>query len=234
MSGRDSTRQDPASALLVVRPGPPFDAVATHLRGRGLRPLLVPSAGGGLASLYSIRPRVVVIDARVERWQTLLTVADSAGAVCVVVGDWRQLGHLEGRRGTAFGVLAPSDADELVAVVEVALAARDTAAPAVVDLDGVVIDLASCTVTVDGREVALPPKEYALLEQLVANAGRPVPARQLIARVWPDAPWTLPQDLHWHVWRLRTLLGDRDRPTPLIRNRRGYGYVLDAPVSAAA
>jgi DNA-binding winged helix-turn-helix (wHTH) protein len=36
------------------------------------------------------------------------------------------------------------------------------------------------------------------------------------------------------VYSLRRLIGDDRRKRPVIRNRRGYGYVLDVPVAAAS
>jgi len=47
-----------------------------------------------------------------------------------------------------------------------------------------VVDLDRRRVTQGEREIHLTPTELAILEVLVQNAGRPVSARQLIARVW--------------------------------------------------
>lgn len=81
-----------------------------------------------------------------------------------------------------------------------------------------------------GHALELPPREFALLSVLVAHPGEPVPAQQLAREAWPDSPWATPADVWRHIYRLRRLLGDQQRRRPLIRNRRGFGYVLDLPL----
>ena len=100
-------------------------------------------------------------------------------------------------------------------------------APEVVDLGSVRVDLAARTAEVDGAAVELPPLEFSLLSELALRAGRPVPADELMALVWPPAAWPTPADVRRAVYRLRGRIGDRERPRPLIRSRRGYGYVLE-------
>ena len=49
------------------------------------------------------------------------------------------------------------------------------------------VDFDTRRVRVAGREVRLTPKEFELLRNLVANAGKPVPHRELLQSVWgPD------------------------------------------------
>jgi two-component system KDP operon response regulator KdpE len=53
--------------------------------------------------------------------------------------------------------------------------------------DDLQIDFDARRVRVSGREVRLTPKEFELLRHLVANAGKPVPHRELLQAVWgPD------------------------------------------------
>ena len=69
-----------------------------------------------------------------------------------------------------------------------------------------------------GRELQLSPREYDLLEHLVANAGRTVTRRQLIAALWGEW-YGSPKTLDMHVLALRRKLGD---PTHII-TVRGIG-----------
>lgn len=95
-------------------------------------------------------------------------------------------------------------------------------------LDGgsVRVDLLRRVATVDGRDIELPPKEFAVLAELVRRSGQPVPTRELARLVWPDGDGVTGEDVRRTIYRLRTLLGDHRRRPPLIRNRRGHGYVL--------
>lgn len=57
----------------------------------------------------------------------------------------------------------------------------------VLHLDGVEIDLAVRRVRRNGKELRLTPKEYDLLQYLVANPGTPIPHTKLLQAVWgPD------------------------------------------------
>lgn len=88
------------------------------------------------------------------------------------------------------------------------------------------LDLARRLVFVDGGRVDLPPKEFDLLAELVARAGRPIGAAELAKRAWPPEERASVEDVHRHIYRLRRALGPRG--TDLIANRRGFGYVLEA------
>jgi DNA-binding winged helix-turn-helix (wHTH) protein/heme-degrading monooxygenase HmoA len=98
----------------------------------------------------------------------------------------------------------------------------------VVEVGPLAIDLARRLVTVSGREVALPPQEFAVLSELATRPGLPTTSAELARTVWPDRPVMNGDDVRRLVYRLRRHLGDDRRRRPLIRNRRGYGYVLEA------
>lgn len=93
-----------------------------------------------------------------------------------------------------------------------------------VDLE---LDLGSCSAHVDGQKAHLPPKEFRLLAELARRPKETVSSSELIRRVWPEIDGMTSQDLYWHVWRLRKLIGDQQRTPPLISNRKGFGYALD-------
>lgn len=93
-----------------------------------------------------------------------------------------------------------------------------------------VVDVTTRRVVRASQTIDLTAKEYALLEFLVRNAGRPVTRTMLVEHVW---------DIHFdrdtnvvdvHVNHLRNKI-DKDFSTPLIHTVRGVGYVLtDKPV----
>lgn len=107
--------------------------------------------------------------------------------------------------------------------------ARGNGAPSpdVVEAGAVRVNLATRSIEVDGRRVELPPREFAVLSELALRPGRPIPSEELARLAWPDTSWPTGDDVRRTVYRLRRFLGDRERPRPLIRNRRGFGYVLE-------
>lgn len=90
-----------------------------------------------------------------------------------------------------------------------------------------VIELSSGTAIVDGEEVELPLREFRLLGELAQRVAEPVPAAELIEAVWPDEPWTPKENLYILVTRLRRRIDGATKFGDKIRNRRGFGYVLD-------
>jgi DNA-binding response OmpR family regulator len=79
-------------------------------------------------------------------------------------------------------------------------------------------------VTVQGREVALTPKEFDIVECLIEDAGRVVTRQELLQRVW-DAHWYGPTKvLDVHVAALRRKLGVEG----LVETVYGRGFRLGA------
>ncbi|MGZ5369582.1 MAG: response regulator [Aeromicrobium sp.] len=83
-------------------------------------------------------------------------------------------------------------------------------------------------VTVDGKEVRLPLKEFELLEFFLRNTGRVLTRGQLIDRVWGADYVGDTKTLDVHVKRIRSKI-ERDpaNPSTLI-TVRGLGYKYDA------
>jgi DNA-binding response OmpR family regulator len=84
------------------------------------------------------------------------------------------------------------------------------------------VDLRTRKVTVHGNDVALTPKEFAILECLAADAGRLVSRQEIIERAW-DEHWYGPTKvLDVHLAALRRKLGDHS----LIETVYGHGFRL--------
>jgi DNA-binding response OmpR family regulator len=71
-----------------------------------------------------------------------------------------------------------------------------------------------------GRRLVLSPKEFALLEYLLAADGRVVSAEELLARVWDEAANPFTTTVKTTIGRLRKQLGE----PPLIETFRERGY----------
>jgi two-component system phosphate regulon response regulator PhoB len=124
-------------------------------------------------------------------------------------------------------VVKPFSIPELLARVK-ALLRR--AAPArvspILAHGGLVMDRDAHRVTREGREVAIGPTEYKLLEVLLETSGRVLTRAQLIDRVWGNTAEIDERTVDVHIGRLRKalILGDEIDP---IRTVRGAGYVLN-------
>ena len=124
-------------------------------------------------------------------------------------------------------VTKPYGARELVARIRAVLRRRaepDELVPATVEAGPVRMDVERHVVTVRGETVALPLKEFDLLELLLRNAGRVLTRGQLIDRVWGADYVGDTKTLDVHVKRLRSKLEeDPSNPEHLV-TVRGLGY----------
>jgi two-component system response regulator RegX3 len=80
----------------------------------------------------------------------------------------------------------------------------------------------------DGEEIKVRKKEFALLELLLANAGRVLTREQLIDQVWGSDYVGDTKTLDVHVKRLRTLVEAKPKEPKHITTVRGVGYRFDA------
>ncbi len=90
-----------------------------------------------------------------------------------------------------------------------------------------VLDRLTRKVERQGRTIELQPREFALLELLMRNAGRVVSKTMILSEVWGYSfdPGSNVVDVL--VFRLREKI-DREVGTALIHTTRGVGYVLKA------
>ena len=89
------------------------------------------------------------------------------------------------------------------------------------------MDIERHVVTVDGDSVALPLKEFELLEVLLRNAGRVLTRGQLIDRVWGADYVGDTKTLDVHVKRLRSKIEPNPSAPRYLVTVRGLGYKFE-------
>ncbi len=111
--------------------------------------------------------------------------------------------------------------DELLARVRLRLADAADGTPSKLTVDGLELDLRTRRAIVDGVEVELSAREFALAEELLRNADRVLSREQLLSRVWgyDFDPGSNIVDVY--VGYLRAKLGPAH-----IETVRGMGYRL--------
>ncbi|CAM3602391.1 response regulator transcription factor [Occultella aeris] len=102
----------------------------------------------------------------------------------------------------------------------------DALTPAVLSVGRIRMDTDRHVVTIDGEEVALPLREFELLELLLRNPDRVLTRGQLIDRVWGADYVGDTKTLDVHVKRIRAKIEvDPVNPQVLV-TVRGLGYKL--------
>jgi DNA-binding response OmpR family regulator len=201
-------------------------AVATGLRREGMAVDLALDGVQALERLGGTRYDVVVLDRDLPGVHgdevCRRIVADGSGSrVLMLTAAGAVRDKVDGLGLGADDYLAkPFDFAELTARIR-ALARRSApAVPPVLDNGDIRLDPARHVAFRAGRRLDLSPKEFALLECLLAAAGRVVSAEELLDRVWDEAADPFTTAVKTTMRRLRGKLGD----PPVIETVREAGY----------
>ncbi len=122
-------------------------------------------------------------------------------------------------------VAKPFAVAELVARVQAILRRRNRPVHDVYLFEDLEINRVTHRVSRDGRDIELSPKEYALLEFLLRNPGRPVSRATIIEQVWRMHSESITNVVDVYVNYLRRKI-DAGSDRPLIRTVRGIGYQI--------
>jgi DNA-binding response OmpR family regulator len=201
-------------------------AVAAGLRRRGMTVDVALDGDDALSKLAACSYDVVVLDRDLpgtggDDICRSLAAGRSESRILMLTAARSVRDRVEGLGLGADDYLPkPFDFTELVARIQ-ALGRRPGAPPpaglAYRDLS---VDPARRTATRAGSRLALTPKEFAVLECLLKADGLPVPAEELLRRVWDEAADPFTTTVKTTIGRLRAKLGD----PPVIETVRESGY----------
>ncbi|MGH8697643.1 MAG: response regulator [Burkholderiales bacterium] len=118
-------------------------------------------------------------------------------------------------------IVKPFDLDELAARIRAVARRRAGRAAPVIEHGALRLDPAARQVLVDGKEVALSAREFALLEALLERPGAVLSRAQLEERLYGWQQEIESNAVEVHIHTLRRKLG-----ADLIRTLRGVGYML--------
>jgi len=127
-------------------------------------------------------------------------------------------------------VTKPFHFDELMARIRTVLRRGGRDRPPPISVGGLVFDPYSRNVLVRGETVLIHGRELALLEILVAHAGRMVDRRTLVREIYGSTDSVVPKALNMLVVRLRRSLAELDAGVE-IHALRGVGYMLQKAVA---
>lgn len=122
-------------------------------------------------------------------------------------------------------VVKPFSPKELMARVRVVLERNRPKERKVLQYDGLRIDIAGRSVSVDGRQVSLTPKEIDLLICLASHPNVAYSRQQLLSEVWDTEYYGDDRTVDSHVKMLRAHLGPYRNKIVTVR---GMGYKFEA------
>ena len=126
--------------------------------------------------------------------------------------------------------MKPYSAEHLEARLRAVLR-RSASAEAVSTLSagGLVVDVDAHEASLDGESLDLTAREFELLAYLVAQQGRMVSKRELLAEVWHQPYGGADKTVDVHLSWLRKKLGETAAEPRYIHTRRGVGVRLVVP-----
>lgn len=130
-------------------------------------------------------------------------------------------------------ILKPFDSKELVARVKAVLRRFQPAKPEAyasvdikcVEYPGLIVNLSNYSVTYDGNQIDMPPKELELLYFLASSPNQVFTREQLLDNIWGYEYVGDTRTVDVHVKRLREKI--KDKPTWRIATVWGIGYKFE-------
>ncbi|TYP89607.1 response regulator transcription factor [Blastococcus xanthinilyticus] len=228
------------SRVLVVEDEESFsDALSYMLRREGFETVVAATGPDALAEYDRGGADIVLLDLMLPGLPgtEVCRALRSRGNVPIIMLTAKD-GEIDKVVGLELGaddyVTKPYSARELVARIRAVLRRRGEVADAPAAGEGGVLtagpvrmDVERHVVAVDGEQVALPLKEFDLLEFLLRNAGRVLTRAQLIDRVWGSDYVGDTKTLDVHVKRLRAKLEPDPANPKYLLTVRGLGYKLE-------
>ena len=225
--------------VLVVDDDPAIrEGLSNELRVRGYTTTTATDGRDGVRAFETGAPDLVLTDLAMPRsdgFELISAIRATSRTPIIVISvrgnDADKIRALD--LGADDFVTKPFSVPELLARIRAQLRRTTTAAATTtLHFDELTIDLERRRVVQGAREIRLTPTEYALLELLASNAGKPMFMEQIIARVWHGAPGTTPDTVRVHMSSLRKKVEPDPSSPRYIVTEPWIGYRFIAEPSA--
>ncbi len=230
----------PKTVLIVEDEESYIDALELGLTREGFVTRTARTGPEALAMFDKVAPHLVLLDLMLPGLSGIDVCrqirAKSRVPVIMVTAKDSELDTVVGLEvGADDYVTKPYGLREVVARIRAVL--RRAPEPAVhdevdaIDIGDVHLDIARHELSVGGTTIAIPRKEFELLELLMANAGRVLTRDAILDEVWGPGYVGDAKTLDVHIKRIRAKIeADPAHPT-YITTVRGVGYRFEVPGS---
>jgi len=190
-------------------------------------------------------PDLVLLDVRLPRMDGLAVCRTlrrtSTVPIILLTAPGQERERIRGLElGADACLVKPFDVRELLTRVAVVLRRCDlgngngTPSPDSIVVGDIILDRVTRQVWQAGHLIPLRRREFDLLSVLMENAGKAVPRRELLSRVWGKGWVGNPRTLDVHICWLREKLEEDPSAPQYIQTLRGYGHRLVEPAVVGA
>jgi DNA-binding response OmpR family regulator len=206
------------------------EGILAGLRQSGFQPDWVQDGVAGLAALQSEPFSAVVLDlglpklSGLDLLRRLRAGHDTTPVLILTARDTSQdvIAGLDA--GGDDYLVKPFDLGELAARLRALIRRAAGSAAPVIEHGELMLDATARSVRFKGQPVELAPREFALLHELLLNAGRVMTRAQLESKLYPWGEEVESNALEVHIHHLRRKLA-----AELIHTVRGVGYMVRKP-----
>jgi two-component system, OmpR family, response regulator len=124
-------------------------------------------------------------------------------------------------------LVKPFALEELLARVRALLRRPTEQQSVILTAADLTLDTTTFKVMRAGQEIKLTSKEFALLEYLLRNQGRPLSKETIISHVWDYDADILLNTVEVYIKYLRSKVDQPFKSAPLIQTVRGFGYKVE-------
>ena len=225
--------------VLIIEDDPNIvDLIRANLAVRGFDTLVSSDGSKALAMLETEQPDMVLLDLmlpEIDGFELCKQIREQSSVAIIVVsargGERDKVTALN--MGADDYMTKPFGIEELLARILATLRrtrpaeAAAEAAPSVIAIGAIEMDLIGQRVRMGGADVHLTPTEFALLRELALNKGKLLSRAHLLRRVWGRGYETETEYVRVYIRRLRAKL-EPPGSAPLIITQPRAGYRINA------
>jgi len=199
-----------------------------ELAQRGFDCLIVPHNDGAIEQIVGQSPGVMLLDIdevtfSSEQWELAQRIRQEMNIPLIVLMSREKLNGLDSSIDDF--VVKPWEANEVTVRIKRILRQKGGIdGEDIIKCGDLVIDLAKCEVSLNGKPIMLTFREYQLLKFLASNKGKVFTRDALLNKVWGWDYYGGDRTVDVHIRRLRSKIED---PThTFIETVRNIGYRL--------
>ncbi|PUA37839.1 DNA-binding response regulator [Paenibacillus elgii] len=212
------------------------DVIHVYLRNEGYRILEAVDGLEALDVLKSNSVQLVILDVMMPRMDGIKTCfkirETSTIPIIMLSAKEEDIDKITGlTTGADDYVAKPFNPLELLARVKAQLRRQTFSAKeandSLIRIQDLVIDKAKHSVTMNGIEISLTPREFSILQLLASSPGQVFSADKIYESVWNEPFGYSDNTVMVHIRNLREKIEDRPREPRYIKTVWGVGYKIE-------